>query len=161
MSKICLCVLQGVGAQENEITELINPLLHKHSVFLFSDVIYQEPFLDTIDRRKSIVFSISEDNVYDNCDFLFLPDNCSINGFKNPSSFYDRMKRVQYILTGLSKFCSIMELFVGDSGCGYDEYEECKINICNFADFATCLNSLNSPDIHFIFDLRKTEGKTD
>lgn len=153
MSKICLFVLQRAKEQNYEIVSKIELFLRKHSLFLFWDTTYQEPFFDSIDRNDSIILSIADDSLYDNCDYLLLPDNCSINGLENPTPFLKRMKIIQDVIQEMSKYCSSMELFIADSGCGYDEYEECQINIRDFVDHAKRLNSPNSPDMHYIFTL--------
>lgn len=151
MSKICLFVLPKAREQYYEIVSQIEPLLHKNGIFPFWGITYQEPIFEKIDVNDSIILSVADDSLYNNCDYLLLPDNCSINGRKNEIPFFNRMRIIQNVLQELSKHCSCIELFIADSGCGYDEYEEYQLNIRDFADCSNRLNSLSPPDIHFIF----------
>ena len=151
MSKICLCVLHGARDQNYEIASQIKPLLNKYSISLFWDIAYHEPIIDVTDSDNTIIFSIADDSIYDNCEHLLLPDECSVNGFVSPTPFGERMKSIQDLLQEMSRYCNSIELFVGDSGCRYDEYEKIEISISDFADTAKCMNSPSSPDMHFMF----------
>ena len=154
MSKICLFVLPKAKGRYYEIVSQIEPFLRKNGVFPFWGITYQEPIFKKIDVNDSIILSIADDGLYNNCDYFLLPDNCSINGCENEIPFFKRMRIIQNVLQELSKYCSNIELFIADSGCGYDEYEECQLDILDFVDCSNCLNSLSPPDIHFVFKAR-------
>jgi len=151
MSRICFCVLYGARERYCEMISEIEPLLHKYSIFLFHNIDYNESFFDRIDKNNATFFSIADNPLYDNCEQLLLPDNCSVNGFKNPIPFLQRMKMIQDILSKMRQYCSGMELFVGDSGCGYEEFEKRQISICDFTDNINCMNTPNPPDVHYVF----------
>lgn len=153
MSKFCI----GISDKQDEKQllhlkeELQNSLL-KYDLGIFYEFSYIEPFLENyID--KYFCFSISDNQYYDNCEMLLLPDKASINGNENHIPFKSRMIYIKSLLEIIMKNGSKVELFIGDSGAELFEFDIYTISLNNFLDFATDkLNRIVTSDLHLIIN---------
>lgn len=151
MSKICIVILNDISdykyAKEN-ICKIIND--RGYGVFFEFD--YQEPFIYRYMQKNSLFFSISNNNKYDNCDMLFLPDNCSINDRKNDKSFFERMCEISEMLKSILFCSSNMEMFLGDSGTEFYEFTTIYTKMTDFP-FVIEREFNDDPfcDLHIIF----------
>lgn len=151
MSKFCIGILDMQNKlQLSYLKEELQNLVSKCNLGIFFEFSYTEPFLeDYID--KYFCFSISDDQYFDNCERLLLPDGSSINGYKNSAQFKTRMGYIETVLKKIMEKESKVELFIGDSGTELYEFDLYSISLNSFCDFATDkLNSIITPDLHLI-----------
>lgn len=151
MSKFCIGIIDIPDkVQLSYLKEELQNILSKCSLGVFYEFSYIEPFLEHyID--KYFCFSISDDQYFDNCEMLLLPDGSSISGHENNIPFKIRMEYIKNVLEKIMKKESKMELFIGDSGTELSEFDLYTISLNNFMDFATDkLNKIVTPDLHLI-----------
>lgn len=151
MSKFCI----GISDKQDEkqllhLKEELQNRLLKYDIGIFYEFSYIEPFLENyID--KYFCFSISDNQYYDNCEMLLLPDKSSVNGNENHIPFKIRMSYIKCLLEIIMKKGSKVELFIGDSGTELFEFDVYTISLNNFLDFVTDkLNKNVTSDLHLI-----------
>lgn len=148
MSRICICVMSNVK-QNNEILRLqISSMLKCYDFAVFWDMSYEEPFLDRYRETNHLVFSLSDNDAYDNCEMLLLPDKNLFNEKSNPVPFAIRMHFLADFLGKILTVHATIDLFIGESGMAYSEFEKKNIHICEFSSVTECLNTAIPPDLH-------------
>ena len=148
MSKICIGVLTINDSQPSILLEQLHSLLERYELTIFSELVYEEPFLNQYHMENVFVFSISDSKLYDNCEMLLLPDNCFLNGEKNDTPFEKRMRYLEEILLELLKNNDRIDMFIADSGTQFDEFEDIHIGISDFLSITKLLNTITPPDLH-------------
>ena len=147
MSQICICV-----ANQNSIEKMgkIKELLHRCGLFVFNELFYVEPCLRKAQSESKVILSISDDAQFNNCEMLLLPDNCFYNGRSNNIPFSERMQLLKDVFELIVDKNSPIELFVGDSGTPYNDFEHHKITLQDFLTVSANLNSVTPPDLHLV-----------
>lgn len=149
MSKICIGILAKKCIVGELLYEFLRSQLEQIGLGIFFDTL-DEPLIDSFPPEDYLIFSIADNNEFDNCEMLLLPENCSLNGKKNLVPFVNRMELIKDIMNDTLKFVPQIDLFIGNSGANIDEFEEHQIVISQFLQIALRLNDPFSPDIHFI-----------
>lgn len=148
MSKICICIINTAKQNEELLRMQISSISKYYDFTVFWDASYEEPFLERYCEENHIVFSLSDEEAYDNCEMLLLPDQNLFNGRTNPVSFSRRMEILADFLEQILVNHDVVDLFVGDSGTDYSEFEEKYIHVCEFSLAVDCLNTETPPDLH-------------
>lgn len=148
MSQICICV---VNQNAFEKVECARSLLLRYGLFTCNELSYDEPCLHKARSENKIILSISDDCLLDNCEMFLLPDNCTYNGRSNKTPFTARMQLLQNALSLIVDKNTSLEMFVGDSGTPYCDFEHHSITIHDFLRVSSRLNSITPPDLHLSF----------
>jgi hypothetical protein len=148
MSRICICVINGTEKNNELLQQEISALLKCYDFSVFWNLSYEEPFLDRYRKENQVVFSLSDNDRYDNCEMLLLPDKNLVNGKNNPLPFSIRMCCLAEFLGKILSSCTSVDLFIGESGMEYSEFEKKSIHICDFSLIVDCLNTAIPPDLH-------------
>lgn len=152
MSKICVLLVKTTEDEKalcNELTQFVREA--GLSLFFYENI--DEPF-DILYNTEYLRISVSDNEEYDNCEMLFLPDNCYINGMKNSIPYTERIITLSVFLKFISERVEKFELFVGESGAAYDDYKKV---VCGADEFASHMvsNALLGFDkeeyLHFVF----------
>lgn len=147
MSKVCVIV---VGDNiDNLLKKKVDRIISDFGLGVFFELSYPEPFLSVFGGRYSLICNISDNHKYDNCEMLLLPDDCFFNGRSNPIPFHVRMTQIECILKTILEQTDNVDLFIGNSGTIYCEYDHYDIQIQDFLTTSSILNSLEPPDLHF------------
>ena len=152
MSKICLLVISNSGCEEKHLLkEEINSQISDAGYATFFQLGYYEPLLNHY-SKNTLICSIADNNSFDNCEMLWLPDNCSLNGRENTSLFFDRMSALSNSFSHIIKHTGQLELFVGYSGSEYEDFTHIRIKCSEFAHIADCyLNDATAfMDLHIV-----------
>lgn len=148
MSTVCIGV--ATKLQPDNVAKCyqdLKAIADKHACGVFFEIEYQEPFLEHF-REASIVFSLSDSFVYDNCEMLMLPDGCFINGRSNPISFKTRMKIILDMAVYLKSYSCCLDFFLGHSGEPIEAYITYMVHQHNMLDVLELFNSDKSPHIN-------------
>ena len=150
MSRICIGVLDGCAVNFQALAAELQDSLEQCDVSVSYGVSYNEPFLDYYRDKKIITLNFVDNRTCDNCEMLFLADNCSYNGTENVTPFHERMRNVATILTRILNCCPSIDLYIGDSGMQIDEFEEVSIPVHEFHRVISSLNTAVPSDLHLI-----------
>ena len=151
MSKICLLVISSLGADLNQLKTIIEQQVVKSGYGVFFSVDYYEPAIEHY-KESSLICSISDSAEFDNCEKFLLADNCYINGIRSEVPFYDRMKWLTNIIDQIICLPARVELFIGESGTSYEDFEEVYTSVPNFPIISERLiNNSGFHDLHFVF----------
>ena len=150
MSKICLGILCNKRTTLSALRNQIKSVVESAGFGCFFDFSYKEPLLNAYLLDNYVIFSIADNSTYDNCEMLLLPDGCMINGNENVCGFELRMKQMQDILKPILEIEAKIELFLGESGTQFDEFDEYEITLSDFLQITKQLNRIDSPDLHLI-----------
>ena len=144
-----ICVLLGFDPQKshNKIEDYFKLQTREYGIGLF---VGKTNIVDNYVKDNTFVCSFADDNEYDNCEMLLLPDNCYHNGYTNLIPFRARMIGLSRIIEGSLDYFSRIELFVGDVGASMiEEFEPCSISVKQFAEFMDInFNNYNFPAFH-------------
>lgn len=151
MSKICIAILNDDVSTER-ITTAIQPLLKRYNLAVSYKLTYDEPLLEKYRNKAYKMFSFADNVYYDNCEMFLLPDNCFFNGQKNSIPFQARMQLLEEIFERVLDFTPKIEVFIGDSGTRYDEFDRAHCKLYNFLDVSVMLNTEVPPDLHFVIE---------
>ncbi len=134
------------------IKSTVERIVEEKGYGVFFSFDYSEPALERY-RGVSFICSLADNNTWDNCEMLLLPDNCVFNGSENTVSFYDRMRVLADIMKGIKSKCEKRELFIGTSGNEYGDFIIVYTNERDFPKSAEALlnTAFYDNDIHFIF----------
>ncbi len=151
MSKLCIGLIKKpFGIADCSLKEQISLLLNKYNLGVFFKLSYFEPFLKEYNTDECIIFSIVDNNSFDNCEMLFLPDNCYFNVKTNGLSFNERMAILKAACENILQYESKMEIFIGNSGAEFSEYEHISVDPINFEKILIeSLNVFDVPSLHF------------
>lgn len=149
MSKICIVVIKNHNYLETDkIKEQIKMLFNNCGLGVFFEVAYSEPFLERYKNDEHLIFSISDNFEFDNCEMFLLPDRCKYNGQTNNIPFEKRMCDLKRIIEIILSFCHNIEIFIGDSGTNFEDFQFENIDLDCFEKFLiNKLNSFITPDI--------------
>lgn len=152
MSKLCIGAIRIKNCYHTSLLKShIKALANKYGYGVFYDILNCEPFMDKYLKNEYMFFSIADDDSFDNCEMLLLPDGCLFNGETNPVSFLERMKNIQIVLENILAKENDFELYIGNSGTDYYDYERIKIDVKEFNEIANKkLNTFDISDICFI-----------
>ena len=150
MSRICIGILNGSFVTPKILDDELRCLLEQTNILLSYGISYDEPLLEQYACRDVIALNFSDKNGRGTCEMLFLPDNCCYNGNENTVPFYERMQNIERILTAILKYCPSFDLFIGDSGTQFHDFEEVPIPIQTFLPLSSILNTSIPPDLHLI-----------
>ncbi len=125
MSHICMLFIHKSNSQnysviENEIKRIVD----KHGMGFFVEEKCDEPFVDK--SSLYLVFSLSDNYEFDNCEMFLLPDGWICNGKSNKIPFINRMEVIQDCVIKLSKLKCQIEIFLGESGCQITDFIHLK-----------------------------------
>lgn len=120
MSKICVICVPSIIDNKNYFISRIKQIVDHYGSGCFILEKIEEPFFDY--NNSEFIISFSDSYVYDNCEMLLLPDNCTYNGKTNKTPFCDRMAMIRDVAAFLRQAAFHVELYVGDSGTEYDDY---------------------------------------
>ena len=79
---------------------------------------------------------------------LLLPDKNSFNGQSNSVSFSARMHCLANFYERVLANCTSIDVFIGNSGLEFSEFEKKSIHISDFSSVTNCLNTAVPPDLH-------------
>lgn len=149
MSKICIGVIKThIPLEMCSFREQIKPLFNRFGLGVFFEFPYLEPFMKEYEKDDYFVFSVADNMNFDNCEMFLLPDNCTYNGKKNEISFKTRMSNLKSIIEIILKTEKSIELFIGESGTEFFEFEFENINLERFEEtLNNKLNCFDAPDI--------------
>lgn len=149
MSRICIGVIKSPKKNHLTLKEKITAILNKSELYFFN-VDYYEPFLEKYDNGDYFIFSISDNRDMDSCEMLFLPDKWFFNGNSHKYSFEKRITHLQYVIDSISQLIYPLrfELFIGESGSDYIDFERYEIEPNEFVQIA--MSKLNIIDIQYI-----------
>lgn len=161
MSKGCFLIIPIVpkGKWMEDIKKTISNCANNAGLRVYFDFQYTEPIFDYY-TGTAIICSIADDPKFDNCDMLFLLDNCELNGRRNNRSLYERMQQISAFITALT-FPQV-ELFIGDSGTLFEEYKTVETTVEYFS-FAILQEAeqYELPPLHIILKEGQTGGHRD
>lgn len=151
MSKFCIGIIKNKRNPKKDIMRYVYEVVNKEGLgvfFLIQDV---APFLNNY-KQDSIIFSIADNYMFDNCEMLFLADDCYCNGKKNNIPFIERMHTINSIIQSLMDFGEDFELFVGETGAFDSDFEFIPLNKTIFEKRMELYQYSNIsffPNIHF------------
>ncbi len=149
MSKICIFVLKPNTVFADRT--ILSNSIHNLGYSVFFDFNYTEPVAEHY-KNSAFIFSLADDGYYDNCEKLLLPDNCVINDFKNEIPFIKRMQDLACLINTVLDKSSSLELFIGESGTDYNDFDSYSTNVNSFPYLANrLLNNISFNSIRFIF----------
>lgn len=152
MSKICIGVIKSPVNNHSYLKKEINMILNLNQLYYF-DIDYPELLLDKFINESYLKFSISDNKEIDSCEMLFLPDNCFFNGISNKYKFEKKMYLLQRSIVNIVQKISPLkfELFIGESGCDYVDFEKKEIYADEFKQFSmSFFNQIDNSNINFI-----------
>ncbi len=159
MSKNCFIVFSKTETETDSesFKERIASIINDFGLGIFFDFNYSDPILSHY-NEASIICSIADNQQFDNCEMLFLPDNCLFNGKSNTYSFYVRMQQIALLFSAFSVPC--FELLIGTSGTAYEDYKIVQTAIELFpAAITKEIMKYELPPLHFY--LLNTERSKD
>ena len=148
LSKVCIVIIQDY-INPTVLKRRIDDLMESFGLGVFYEQPVLEPFMSAFCKEYSMICSLADNNKYDNCERFLLPDNCFYNGNTNSIPFMVRMSQLECLLRMILKVSKQVDVFIGNSGTLFDEYEHYQIGINEFADLSNMLNSFLEPNIHF------------
>lgn len=154
MSRICIGVIYDFKEKSDVIKEQLERIVGQCNLGIFFNTFVQPFFCEL--PNDSIVFSIADDMIYDNCEMLLIPDGWMINDKAPEESFRDRAGRISEIMTVA---CDVskgkIELFIGDCGDQMNDFILVNSSVGNFLNDICSLKLYDermSPEsYHFIF----------
>ena len=151
MSNICILLGFEPRKSRGDIEEYFKAQTDNYKIGLF---IGESNIVDNCVKDNTFVCSFADDNEYDNCEMLLLPDNCSHNGYENLIPFKTRMGVLSSIIECASEFFDHIELFIGDAGANtIEEFEPRSVNLKDLSEFlSNNLNDYNFPAYHLILE---------
>ncbi len=156
MSKICVGIVKDLyGISRESVVSLLFNIASEYELHVRILCKKTEPFLMHYDNNM-LVFSLSDNAMYDNCDFLLLPDNCLYGGQSNPESFLQRASRLSCFFGEIVNRGLKSELFIGVSGTAYDEFEEVNVLASNLKDVLVSKANQyeRDPELHIFLEHR-------
>ena len=121
MSLICIgmvdsipaCVSLSVQRRQREIAR-------KNGIGIFFSIDWEEPIV--IKFEHNYLFSLTDDELRDNCERLLLPDGWEYNYEINDIPFRVRAEFIRQIVEPLTSFNYTVDLFLGTSGDEIDDF---------------------------------------
>lgn len=135
MSKIAVIALYNVD-KPTEAVSTIRSIANEFGIGVCLGALEDEPFLREYSCPE-ILLSISDHEKTDNCEYFFLPDGWTINGMQHPIPFIRRMKVLQMFAYRLNVLCEQMEILVGESGMGLDDFAFYEVEAKDIPDVMT------------------------
>lgn len=155
MSKIFFGVIKPQNNTDIEILKSkLKVLFGKNNLFVYYSFSYVEPCISHIyENEQFITFSISDNQSFDNCEMLLLPDNNMYNNRVNTTPLLHRMQIIQNIFENLHSTPLSIELFIGESGIDYYDFEKKTLSVTELAStLAQAINALDFPAVHYILE---------
>lgn len=154
MSRICIGVIYDFKEKSEVIKERIKECIGQYNLGVFFDTCAQ-PFFNEL-PQFSILFSIADDMLYDNCEMLLLPDGWMINYTPAKESFRDRAKYIADIMaTARDVSLGKIELFIGDDGSYSDDFTVVNTSADSFWNDMCNLRQYDEKmfpeNFHFVF----------
>ena len=147
MSNILICVIAKNDLPENR-RETVFSFVKDHGLFPFF-LDYKEPFLEDY-AEDNFIFSISDNDVFDNCEFFLLADNSFINGQTNYTCFRDRMEIFKSLTEKILLYAKKMEVFIGESGLAFEEFCHFDITTDELLPLLSRLNAVDPESMHIV-----------
>ena len=135
MSMICMVVASDLKVESSHFEDVIRENTRRfHLGVFFNDNEDMELLSDN--TEDCIICSLADNEVYNNCDRLMLPDGCWFNGYTNKVPFQLRMSTICSIINDIMSMCNHVELYVGESGANsIDDFVSFDLKLCDFVSF--------------------------
>lgn len=153
MSKICIGVILDCPLNLFELQNNLKKKGRKYGIGISFDLNYQEHFMEYYSDQTAIFVDFNDNENSSNCEMLLLPDDCCYNGLQNEIPFNDRMLHLKNISEYLITQNLHFELFIGDSGTEYYEFQEYHIIIDDFLNtIQKNCSCYEINDLHIVFE---------
>ena len=152
MSAICIAVLQIDGPALIDCCDLAI-LEEEHGSGIRFDGFYVEPFLESYRSIGGRLINFSDNSSVETCEALLCPDYCNVEQIESRCSFETRLKKIVQSVGYFKDKGARVELFLGESGETYDDYEHitCKIEQAVSVILSKYDTSKAIPSLHLIF----------
>lgn len=152
MSKICILVLSKPGVNMKLLEEITRLEADHIDCGVFFTFDYREPVIEQY-KNSAFICSFSDDYRFDNCEMLLLPDDCWSHTKTNLVPFHRRMEllRDAIVQICITAQTDKVDLFIGDSGTCYDDFELVQTTFSDFPDVIDQLvNNIGFPQLRFV-----------
>ena len=121
MSLICIGLVNGLEDIHIEaIKEKQRVIADKKGIFVFFSISWGEEFVQRV--KHNYLFSLADNEKYDNCEMLLLPDGWEYNNHKNMIPFRIRAEYFREMIEPLTDLGYIVDLFIGTSGDTFEDF---------------------------------------
>lgn len=136
MSMICILVASDLKVDDSMFKTKVKEEVRKIGIGVFFNDINDLELLSLDNNGYYVACSFADSYVYNNCEGLFLPDNCWVNDYTNLIPFKHRMELISIVIESIMNMCRHVELYIGETGANaIEDFIFCELNLSDFALF--------------------------